>query len=85
MASVTAYEFAYLDLTKSFLKALELAMVDDQSSKALRAMDAAFAKAKKYGWDWENDEQWGRWANKATGPEIAAHGLATAIMKCRLS
>jgi hypothetical protein len=59
-------------------------MLEDQSNKALKARDAAFAKATKYGWDWENDEKWGHWANKATGPELAAHGLATAITKCRL-
>jgi len=84
MPSVTEYEFAYLDLIKTFHAAMNEVMLDDETDKSVKAMNKAFAKAKKYGWDWENDEEWGHWANKATSPEIVANGLANAIQKCRL-
>lgn len=84
MPSVTEYEFAYFDLMKTFTEAMKLVMVEDESEKSIKAVNKAFAKAAKYGWDWENDEKWGHFANKATGPEIVANGLANAIEKCRL-
>jgi hypothetical protein len=84
MASTSDYELMYYELVSAFQRALKLAIDEDQSSRALKAMNAAFKVAAKYGWDWENDEKWERWANRATGPELAAHGLAAAITKCRL-
>jgi len=84
MPNVTEYEFAYLDLMKSFLKAMAIVMVDDETEESQAAFNAAFDKAKKYGWDWESDEKWTHWTLKATGPEILAQGLANAIQKCHL-
>jgi len=59
-------------------------VVDDETEESQNAFNAAFEKAKKYGWDWESDDEWTAWTLKATGAEILAQGLANAIQKCRL-
>ena len=84
MATVTQYEDAYAALISAFNDAMKEVLKSDQSDKGVRLTDKAFALAKKYGWDWEADDEWGRWALKATGPEIVAHGLVNAIQKARL-
>ena len=84
MASVTQYEKAYAALIAAFGEAMKEIMRQWDSEKGNRLTDKAFDLAKKYGWDWENDDQWVHWANKATGPELIAHGLANAIQKAKL-
>lgn len=84
MAGTTDYENAWLNLIKVFHKAMDSVMSDDPEEARIRAENEAFAMAKMYGWDWENDDEWAFWGANATEPEIVAHGLAKAIQKIRL-
>lgn len=84
MPSITEHEFAYLDLMKVFTEAMAGCIGSDEAEASQAAFNAAFDKAKNYGWDWESDHDWNLWTLTATRPEILARGLAHAIQKCNL-
>ena len=81
MATVTQYEDARAEVVFAFAKALgairALAAVGGSDDGV--ALSAAFAVAKKHGWDWEADEEFVRWCHKATEQEICTEGLRRAL------
>lgn len=80
------YASAHVALIAAFQKALVEAVKDetDESEEVMRLRDEAFDLAKSYGWDWENDDEWTSFANKATETELIAFGLSYAIDRIRL-
>jgi hypothetical protein len=86
MATVNQYEDAHAEVVLAFsdalrtIRALETAGDSDDGA----ALNVAFETAKKYGWNWEADEEFASWCLKATEQEICTEGLRLAIGGVRL-
>jgi len=80
---------AFTNLLKMAVAAEHFEQVGDD--KALERADEqyaglellAFDIAAKYGWDWEQDDEW--CPEHMTGTEIAHYGLSRAMEKCKVS
>lgn len=86
MATVTNYEDARAEIVFAFAEALRIQRALDAAgdSDDGAAMLVAFEVAKKYGWDWEVDEDFSGWCLKATHQEICTEGLCRALAGVRL-
>ena len=90
MTTVTDYEslrWALIDAFHGALKAEREPGVEDEDEGAMdRAQSLhshAFDLAARYGWSWEDDDGYSRWALKATHQEALAEGLRRAIEHCK--
>ncbi|HSX23040.1 MAG TPA: hypothetical protein VLE97_09725 [Gaiellaceae bacterium] len=86
MATVTQYEDAHAEVVFAFAEALRTmrALEDVGDSDDGESLSAAFEVAKKYGWDWEADDDFASWCLKATHQEICTEGLRRALAGVRL-
>ena len=86
MATVSDYEDAHAAVVFAFADALRtqraLDAADDSDDGA--ALNVAFEVAKRYGWNWEADEEFANWCLKATPHEICTEGLRRALGGVRL-
>ncbi len=71
------------ELIVAFGKALAMENDCDPSDEGIEANNAAFDLATACGWDWEHDEDFTSWANKATGQESLVEGLQRALAVAR--
>lgn len=85
MSTVTEKEFAFLDLTKTFMEAMAQCVGRAEETDAMReAVTLAFVKAEHYGWNWKKDDEWTWWSLEHSIMEILAQGLAKAIQNCKI-
>lgn len=96
MATVTDHETLTLEIVTIFQLGLsahrrfDTACLEERDNAELQRLElaaeiahmAAFELAENYGWDWVNDEDACEYFNKATQPEILAHGLTRALEMC---
>lgn len=86
MATVTQYEDARAEVVFAFADALcTIRMLDAAGdSDDGDALNAAFVVAQKYGWTWNEDDQFAAWCLKATEQEICVEGLRRALAGVQL-
>jgi len=86
VATVSDYEDARAAIVFAFADALrtQRSLDDAGDSDDGEALNAAFEVARKYGWNWEDDEDFASWCLKATDQEICTEGLRRALHGVRL-
>lgn len=86
MATVTEHEDACAAIVFAFADALRTLRALDEAGECDEGdcLNAAFEVAKKYGWNWEADENFASWCLKATSQEICTEGLRWALAGVRL-
>jgi hypothetical protein len=86
MPTVTQYEDARAEIVFAFSDALRAQRAFDASGECgdCEQLNAAFEVAKRYGWDWEADEDFASWCLRATPQEICTEGLRQALAGVRL-
>ena len=86
MATVTQYEDACAEIVFAFAEALRTTRAFESvgDSDDGDCTTAAFDVSKKYGWDWEKDDEFTSWCLKATQQEICVEGLRRALAGVRL-